>query len=124
MQIKCLSSSPTRAQELEREAHKFKAKEASVLRSTPFAPILPQKRLTVSQSISPLITFSITFALKIVIIKLQSHRPVFLFRDVVPVVQAPDLNTDRRALERGEFEVCVVAILVQKPWPPILYSGI
>ena len=52
MQIKCWSSSPTRAQESEREAHKFKAKEASVLRSTPFAPILPQQRLTVSKSIS------------------------------------------------------------------------
>ena len=62
-QIKCWSSSLTRAQESEREAHKFKAKEASVLRSTPFAPILPQQRLTVPQSISPLISFSITFAL-------------------------------------------------------------
>merc|ERR1719187_1585862 len=57
-----------KAQESEREAHKFKAKEALVLRSAPFAPVLPQKR------------------------------------DLVPVVQAPDLNTDRRAVERGEFE--------------------
>jgi len=57
-----------KAQELEREAHKFKAKEALVLRAAPFTPVLPQQR------------------------------------DVLPVVQAPDLNTDRRAVERGEFE--------------------
>ena len=42
---------------------------------------------------------------------------------MIPVVQAPDLNTDRRAVERGEFEVRV-AILVQKPRPPILYSDV
>ena len=43
-QIKRWSPSPPRAQESEREAHKFKAKEALVLRSAPFAPVLPQQR--------------------------------------------------------------------------------
>ena len=27
---------------------------------------------------------------------------------MLPVVQAPDLNTDRRAVERGEFEACSI----------------
>ena len=51
-QIKCWSSSPPRAQESEREAHKFKAKEALVLRSAPFAPVLPQQRLAAWTTIS------------------------------------------------------------------------
>ena len=66
-----------RAQESEREAHKFKAKEASVLRSTPFAPILPQQRLTVPQSISPLISFSSTFVLKKCFIQTSISSPCF-----------------------------------------------
>jgi len=56
-----------RMQEMDKEAHKFKAREAAVLRAVPFTP-----------------------------------QPVK--REAVPIIQGPDLCTDRRAMEREKFE--------------------
>ena len=41
-------------------------------------------------------------------ISLQKTQSISLYRDALPVVQAPDLNTDRRAVERGEFEASTI----------------
>ena len=77
-------------QELEREGHKFKAREAAVLRAIPFAP-QPVKRFGSGKSILDLI------------IRLKSSR--FSTREAVANSQGPDLCTDRRAMERERFEV-------------------
>ena len=101
-QIKRWSFSPPRAQESEREAHKFKAKEALVLRSAPFAPVLPQQRLATRTM------YHLSLYLFLNHISLQKTQSISLYRDALPVVQAPDLNTDRRAVERGEFEASTI----------------
>ena len=100
--IKRWSSPPPRAQESEREAHKFKAKEALVLRSAPFAPVLPQQRLATRTM------YHLSLYLFLNHISLQKTQSISLYRDALPVVQAPDLNTDRRAVERGEFEASTI----------------
>ena len=78
-------------QELEREGHKFKAREAAVLRAIPFAP-QPVKR------------FGKSLILEL-INSLKSSR--FSSREAVANTQGPDLCTDRRAMEREKFEVIV-----------------
>ena len=76
-------------QELEREGHKFKAREAAVLRAIPFAP-QPVKRFGKSLILH-------------LINSLKSSR--FSSREAVANTQGPDLCTDRRAMEREKFEV-------------------
>ena len=70
-----------RKQELERQAHKFKAKEAVVLRAAPFA-LQPVQRFD----------------------WLIWKNSQVSGREREPIIQGPDLCTDRRAMEREKFE--------------------